>query len=333
MRNNKLPIIIVSVVFVFSMVVGGIYLLSRNKEPDEPNNTDPVETTNPDDDIHHTIGDPVIEFDEGNEVYLDESLIPYLERMENGVPAVDDNGNYYFYDDGELVYNYSQEKNLEGVLDNLILLINHFAKAEYSMDASHQIQRFYVEYHDRFVEVPFEEMANKIAECFPQGGADPEKLNDKIIEVFGYNRGDNCAFVFAPLEVAPIKVEFYNVLPKTVEMTENMESLCIYDNWHNEDDDGYERNLEAWLHNVISVVSESGLSEEKIIVAQIIYAGSIADAEYRQDWSSALVKCLSIEDWNYDNLKLAVDAEFSVCLDYNVSIQDYFESLNEEVVE
>ena len=84
---------------------------------------------------------------------------------------------------------------------------------------------------------------------------------------------------------------------------------------------------------MILVASEAGLSEEKIIVAQIIYAGSIADAEYRQDWSSALVKCLSIEDWNYDNLKLAVDAEFSVCLDYNVSIQDYFESLNEEVVE
>lgn len=331
MKNKKVPIIVVSVVLVLAMVVGAVYFFLCNKNYDEANNTDPITTINPDD-IQHTVGVSVIEFDEGNEVYLDESLIPYLERMENGVPAVDDNGNYYFYDDGELVYNYSQEKNLEGVLDNLILLINHFAKAEYSMDASHQIQRFYVEYHDRFAKIPFEKMANKIAECFPHGGADPETLNDKVIEVFGYNRGDNCAFVFNPIKVAPIKVEFYNVLPKTVELEETMKSLCIYDNCHNEDDDGYERNLEAWLHNVILVASEAGLSEEKIIVAQIIYAGSIADAEYRQDWSSALVKCLSIENWNYDNLKLAVDAEFSVCLDYNVPIQEYFEDLNNEVV-
>lgn len=332
MRSKKLLVIVVSVVLVLAMVVGAICLFLCNKKTDEPNNIAPITTINPDD-IQHTVGASVIEFDEGNEVFLDESLILYLERMETGVPAVDNNGNYYLHDDGEVVYNYSQEKSLEGVLDNLILLINHFAKAEYSMDAIHQIQRFYVEYHDRFAKIPFEKMANKIAECFPHGGADPETLNDKVIEVFGYNRGDNCAFVFNPIKVAPIKVEFYNVLPKTVELEETMKSLCIYDNWHNEDDDGYERNLEAWLHNVISVVSESGLSEEKIIVAQIIYAGSIADAEYRQDWSSALVKCLSIEDWNYDNLKLAVDAEFSVCLDYNVSIQDYFESLNEEVVE
>lgn len=333
MLNNRVPIIMVSVVLVISMVVRGIFLFTNKDEPDEPINTDHATTTNPDDDIHHTVGDPVIEFDEGNEIYLDESLISYLERMENGVPAVDDNGNYYLYDDGDLVYNYSQEKNLEGVLDNLILLINHFAKVEYSMDASKQIQRFYVEYHDRFTDVPFEEMVNKIAECFPKGGADPEELNDKVIEVFGYNRGDECAFVFAPMEVAPIKVEFYNVLPKTIEMTETMESLCIYDNWHNEDDDGYERNLEAWLHNVISIASEAGLSEEKIIVAQIIYAGSISDAEYRSDWGTALVECLTIDDWSYDNLKLAVDTAFGVSLDNNVPIQEYFDALNTEVVE
>ena len=112
-----------------------------------------------------------------------------------------------------------------------------------------------------------------------------------------------------------------------------MESLCIYDSWYNEEDDGYERNLEAWLHNVIKVTREANLSEEKIIVAQIVYAGSVADAEYRSDWADALVKCLSIEDWSYDNLKLAVEAEFGVCLDNNVSIQEYFEALDAEVIE
>ena len=335
MLNNKMPIIIVSVVLVISMVVGGIFLFS-NREEKEPIDTTPDDTVG-DDNFGVTLdpgtGNYVVEFDEGNEAFLDPSLIAYLERMETGVPDIDEDGNYYLYNDGDLVYDESREKDLEGVLDNIILLINHFAKEEYSMDASRQIQRFYVEYYDRFATVPFDEMANKIAQCFPKGGADPEKLNDKVIEVFRFNRGDECAFVFAPLVLAEIKVEFYNVLPLEVEVTEKMESLCIYDNWRNEDDDGYERNLEAWLHNVISIASEAKLSDERIIVAQIVYAGSIADAEYRPDWASSLIKCLFIADWSYDNLKLAIDAEFGVSLDNNVPVQEYFDALGSGVVE
>ena len=336
MLNNRVPIIIVSVVIVISMVIGGVLLFIDRDEPINP--IDPPITDAPIDDnfgvtLDPSTGNYVIEFDKGNEVYLDSSLIAYLERMEQGVPDIDENGNYYLYNDGDLVYDESQEKDLEGVLDNIILLINHFAKREYSMDASHQIQRFYVEYYDRFVGVSFEEMANKMAECFPRGGADPGELNDKVIEVFGFNRGDECVFVFSPLTLAEVKVEFYNVMPLEVEVTDEIESLCIYDSWYNEEDDGYERNLEAWLHNVIKVTQEANLSEEKIIVAQIVYAGSVADADYRSDWADALVKCLSIEDWSYDNLKLAVEAEFGVCLDNNVPIQEYFEVLDAEVIE
>lgn len=336
MLNNRVPIIIVSVIIVISMVIGGVLLFIDRDEPIDP--IDPSITDAPIDDnfgvtLDPSTGNYVIEFDEGNEVFLDTSLIAYLERMEQGVPDIDENGNYYLYNDGDLVYDESQEKDLEGVLDNIILLINHFAKREYSMDASHQIQRFYVEYYDRFVGVSFEEMANKMAECFPRGGADPGELNDKVIEVFGFNRGDECAFVFSPLTLAEVEVEFYNVMPLEVEVTDEIESLCIYDSWYNEEDEGYERNLEAWLQNVIKVTHEANLSEEKIIVAQIVYAGSVADADYRSDWADALVKCLSIEDWSYDNLKLAVEAEFGVCLDNNVPIQEYFEVLDAEVIE
>ena len=210
MKNKKVPIIVVSVVLVLAMVVGTVYFFLCNKNYDEPNNTDPVTTINPDD-IQHTVGASVIEFDEGNEIFLDTTLIAYLERMEQGIPATDENGNYYLYQDGDLVYDESQEKDLEGVLDHLILLINHFAQKGYSMDASHQIQRFYVEYYERFTNISFSEMANKIAQCFPKGGADPEELNDEVIAVFGFNRGDECAFVFSPLTLAEVRAEFYNV--------------------------------------------------------------------------------------------------------------------------
>ena len=84
---------------------------------------------------------------------------------------------------------------------------------------------------------------------------------------------------------------------------------------------------------MIKIAKDAKLSEEKIIVAQIVYAGSIADAQYRSDWAEALLRCLSIEEWSYDSLKLAVESEFGVCLDYNVPIQEYFEALSTEVVE
>lgn len=333
MLNNKVPIIIVSVVIVIAMVIGGVLLfIDRDKPIDaiDPSITDVSTDDNFNVSLDSNAGNYVIEFDEGNEVFLDTSLIAYLERMEQGVPAVDENGNYYLHDNGALVYDMSQEKNLEGVLDTLILLINHFAEAEYSMDASHQIQRFYVEYYDRLTALTFENMVAKMAECFPRGGADPEELPVKMQEVFGHCRADNFSFVFSPMKVAPIKTEFCNVLPKTVELTEELESLCIYDAWKSETGNDYERNLEAWLHNVIAVVSEAKLTEEKIMVAQMVYAGSMTDAAYRSDWASALVSCLSIDEWSYDGLKLRIEAEFGVSLDHNVPVQDYFEAQETE---
>ena len=64
---------------------------------------------------------------------------------------------------------------------------------------------------------------------------------------------------------------------------------------------------------------------------EAIYAGSIADAEYRSDWAEALIRCMSIEDMTFDNFKLAVDKEFGVCIDYNAPLFDYFHDRDQEV--
>lgn len=339
MLNNRMLIPVLIIPLVVALIVG-LFFIFRTDEPKDPVQTDPVDTTTPDTDIieiepdyrfEHITGEPVIEFDEGCEVFLDTSLVAYLERMEFGTPATDENGNYYFDADGDIEYNTDEEKHVEGVLDNLITLINHFAKEEYSMDASHQIQRFYVTYYDRFLETSYEDLIADITKCFPKEGADPETLPVSILEVFGFNRGDNFAFVFEPILVATIKVEFYNVLPSDVVPTDDEELLCIYDNWRNEEDDGYERNLEGWLHNVIRVANENNMNEETIMVAQILFAGSLADAEYRSDWDEALVRCLTIENMSYDNFKLAVENEFGVCIDHNVPLMDYFAAVGSEV--
>ena len=83
--------------------------------------------------------------------------------------------------------------------------------------------------------------------------------------------------------------------------------------------------------NIIRTATDAGLDEETAIVAQILYAGSLADAEYRSGWDQALVRCLTISDWIFDNLKLAVQNEFGVCIDYNLPLIEYFEAKQAEV--
>ena len=331
--HNKITIIIVSLVLVAASVIGAVFVFGGNADTLPTETTATQATTNGGLHFDHVTGDAVIDFDEGKEKYLDTSLVAYLERMEKGVPAVDENGNYYCDENGEIMYDTSKEKDLEPVLDNLILLINHFAEEQYSVDALCQIQRFYVQYYDRFGGASFAELAEKLSVCFPRGGADAETLSDTVQRVFGFSRGDGFAFVFKPFEVAKISVPFCDVLPKEIELNEDLELFCIYDNWKNEDDDGYERNLEVWLHNVIALAKEAELSDEETVAAQILYAGSLADAEYRADWGEALIRCMKTENMTYDNFKIAVEAEFGVSIDGNVPLQEYFEAIGTEVSE
>lgn len=341
MLNNRIPIIIVSIVLVVSVILGVVLLFSNKEETKkrgamESSNSfetsDIVIDAESDNSFEHIVGKPVVEFDEGNEMFLDTSLVAYLERMEFGVPAIDENGNYYFDSDGDIVYDMSEEKHLEYVLDNLIMIINHFAREGYSLDASQQIQRFYVKYYDRFLETKHEDLVADISKCFSKEGADSETLQKSILDVFGFISGDEFAFVFKPFKVSEIKVEFYNVIPSNIVLTDEEKQLCIYDTLNSGDGDNYERNLEGWLHNFIRIGKDVSLDNESIIIAQILYARTIADAEYRSDWAQALVRCMTIKDMSYDNLKIIVESEFGVCVDNNAPLIDYFESRFMEVI-
>lgn len=340
MLNNRFLIPMISIGLVIVLSVGLVFLfINENDKETEPD--DPVIDTDSSPDhpfdfepsyqFDHINGGAVVEFDEGNEIFLDTSLVAYLERLEFGVPATDADGNYYFDADGDIVYDMSTEKHVEGVLDNLITLINHFADKEYSMEASHQVQRFYVKNYSKFLETEYEDLVAKIETCIPKTGADAETIADTVFDVFGFDSRDGCAYLFEPFRVAEIKVLFCDVLPSDVVLTSSEELLCIYDSWRNPDDDGYERNLEGWLHNVIRLATESDLDEETTIVAQILYAGSLADAEYRADWDEALIRCMTVKEWTFDNLKLAVQDEFGVCIDYNLPLIEYFEANQTEV--
>lgn len=101
-------------------------------------------------------------------------------------------------------------------------------------------------------------------------------------------------------------------------------------------DDQYDiiAEIEAQIDEVkskILSIHQNNMNEETIMVAQILFAGSLADAEYRSDWDEALVRCLTIENMSYDNFKLAVENEFGVCIDHNVPLMDYFAAVGSEV--
>ena len=344
MKNKKWVIIAVSLLLVISTGIGAVAVIQLGGTSGSPSEKETVDWTGSDQmlgdelfgtephfQFEHITGDAVVDFDDGCEYFLDESLLPYLERLEMGVPATDEAGNYYLNADSKIVYDTATEKHVEGVLDNLITLINHFAREEYSINASHEIQRFYAQYYDRVLDTSLDDLTAGLAACFSKGGADPETLPEAVLNQFGFVSGDDFASVFKPLEVAEIRVEFSNVKPNETEQTDEWEALCIYDEVKNPEDEGYERNLEGWLHNVISACNHADLDEERIYVAQLIYVGSLADAEYRADWAEKLVKCLSVEDWRFDPLKLAVEASFGVSLDGNVPVQNHFETKNTEV--
>lgn len=105
--NNRILIPVLIFPLVVALIVGLFFVFRAddNVEPKDPDATDNGTIVDPED-IQHTTGNPVIEFDEGNEAYLDESIVSYLERMDQGVPSIDENGNYYLYEDGDVVYDY-----------------------------------------------------------------------------------------------------------------------------------------------------------------------------------------------------------------------------------
>ncbi len=334
MLNNRFILIIMSVVLILSLVSTVVFFVTRDDtgEPQE-SVTEAVSDfdTNHDHEggykFEHTTGDPIIEFDEGNEIYFDTGVMDYLARMEKGLPLTDGNGNYLINEYGDLCYDPDQEQDIEGVLDNLITLINHFAKEGYSVEASQQIQRFYVMYYGDLASISYTDLVQKLAVCFPAGGADSSTLYDTVGETFGIYSGDRHEFVFFPLTVAASKIAFADVMPHTVTLTEEAEALCIYHEYADILDEVYERNLEGWLHNIVLVCVDNDVPADRIRVAQLLYARSLADAEYSADWDGALVRCLAVESWDYDSFKAAVETEFGVTVDYNLPIQNYFESL------
>ncbi|MBR7098366.1 MAG: hypothetical protein IKC59_03035 [Clostridia bacterium] len=136
------------------------------EKPQEP--TEPTEPSEPQRNPIH-----LVDFDEGNEVYLDMDVIAILTEMEA---------------EGE-------EDLVNAILLGEIQTINYFAKRNYTHRAICQAQRFYFDFYDAVKEMEFDAFAEKLSACIPAEGADLDGFAQKVQNAFGWGEGMDFSYV------------------------------------------------------------------------------------------------------------------------------------------
>ena len=116
---------------------------------------------------------PVPDLDDGNERYLDADVV---ERLF----ALDARG---------------EEDLVNEMADGVILLINHFVKEGYSVNAIRQIQRFYLSAFEYLKTEPIEQTALKIALCIPLEGATESGFSQTVAETFGWGQSMDFSYL------------------------------------------------------------------------------------------------------------------------------------------
>lgn len=182
MKNPKIIVAVIAVILALCVVALLVYWVTK-EPPEEPDESPFFGTEQPTESILDTapattletepISRPVIDLDEGNEVYLDASVVEMLTNMES---------------EGE-------EDLVNAILDGEFLLINHFAKVGYTKEAICQIQRFYYDFYDQLKAEPMETVIEKLTACIPTEGATLDGFAQTVQTEFGWGREWNFDYV------------------------------------------------------------------------------------------------------------------------------------------
>ena len=325
---SKKTFIILFVVLAVT-IVGVLVTIFLIRDKKDDSTKVPISTISPSDTVNKTTipkMDGESELSNERKEILDKNIISQIKAMEKGVLMEDENGNYLTDENGQLLYEGVIAIDYSNVENNLSVIINAFADKNYTDEAIRQIQRYYYQYCWTFVNYPTDEIIEKIALCFPSDGTDSETLTKKANEVFGQNRKDGFAFVFEETpDLAEIKVEFNNVKAwGNTSASEKYEWLCVHDYFYS--DEVYDRNLEGWLHKIINEMSDYGYGEKEILIAQLLYVGSLSVTEYRYDLIDCMRQCISIErELTTEELKENVQRVFDVDIENNLPLMQYLD--------
>ena len=343
MSKKRLIVSIVSTVLALSLLLGAVLAVVLTQQGDvvDENNNPHVESLNGEqpnknegegDQAESNNGsssvetkDPDPDFDEGNEDLLDASVIAKLSVMERGEPLTDNQGNYTLGSDGSILYEGGDEEAIYTILDALILLVNHAANNGYTTEANHQLQRLYFEYYELFNAMSLEDRHAKLTACVPATGAVATELSLAAETVLGFTRPDGFSFVFEGQIPSETKIQFCHVKPIACNLQAN-EGLCMYAELQALCGEDTKRNLEMWLHNIVKVVKEAGLSDQHARLAQLLYAYSLANSNYTANWGACLIECISMEQLTFLSLKEAVNAQFGADIAGNTALLSYLET-------
>jgi hypothetical protein len=127
------------------------------------------------------------------------------------------------------------------------------------------------------------------------------------------------------VQIADINVSFAYVKPwGNPSLISEREKLCIFNDFYSGNES--ERNLEGWLHKILNEMCDYDYGEKEIVVAQLLYVGSLAETEYRYDLLEAIRACFPVDkEPTVDELKSSVQINFDVNIEDNVALIDYME--------
>ena len=340
MLNNRMMIPALIIPLVVALIVG-LFFIFRADEQKDPTPSDTTETQSPNksgEDIDDIIPIEVIPAFTGNaelsderKGYLNQGILSEIERTMAGVPVADEYGSILTDEKGSFIYEATTAFDFTNIENNLAIIINHFADKGYSFDAIQQIQRMYFHYSSNYSKYEIDDLLEKLEACFPSNGTTPEALTDTAKEVFGHVREDGFPFVFEDAVVAEFSFYFCDVKPYfNEELSEEDEMICIFDIWHSEENAEYERNLELWCHKIVKDLQKKNMDDEAIIAAQILYAASLADTEYRATLIDDLVLCFA-DDAMYDITVFNDKAYeiFGINIEDNVPLMEYLNEVME----
>ena len=187
--NKRIVVTIVCIILVLAIAVGVVLMcLPKGNEQAEPTEettksvyTDTADMENYKEDSfsekqeEHTEREPipVIELDDGNEIYLDDDVI-------NKLSALEASGN---------------EDLVNAMLDGTITLINAFADKGYSLRAMRQIQRFYFAFYNELKDMAYEDIISKLTECFTAKGVSEDSFALDAQRMFGFGTDTDYSYV------------------------------------------------------------------------------------------------------------------------------------------
>lgn len=340
MLNKRMLIPLLIILLSVALIVGLFYIFraDEQKDPTPPDTTDIQPPDQSRDDTDEFIPIEVIPAFTGNaelsderKAYLNQGILSEIERTMAGVPVADESGSILTDENGAFIYESTTAFDFTNIEHNLAIIINHFADKGYSFEAIQQIQRMYFHYSSNYSKYEIDELLEKLEACFPSNGTTAEELTETAKEVFGHAREDGFSFVFEDTVVAEFSFYFCDVKPYfNEELSEEDEMICIFDIWHSEENAEYERNLELWCHKIVKDLQKKNIDDETIIAAQILYAASLADTEYRATLIDDLVLCFADDAmYNITVFNDKVYQVFGINIEDNVPLMEY---LNEVIV-